>query len=158
MASENAKFGFVFARRGIVPEACSSWFLSRTVGISKALEWTYSGRVFGPDEALAGGLVRSIHKPEDLLPAARALAREIADNTSPVSVALTRQMLWRMAGADHPMEAHKIESRSIFARGRMDDAKEGVVAFLEKRAAVFPDKVSKNMPSFFPWWPKRDYK
>ena len=158
MASETAKFGFVFARRGIVPEACSSWFLNRVVGISKALEWTYTGRVFGADEALAGGLVRSLHKPENLLADARALAREIADNTAPVSVALTRQMLWRMAGADHPMEAHKIDSRAIYARGRTQDAKEGVVSFLEKRPAVYPDKVSKDMPSFFPWWPKREYK
>lgn len=158
MASDTAKFGFVFARRGIVPEACSSWFLPRVVGISQALEWTYSGRVFGADEALKGGLVRSLHKPEDLLPAARALAREIADNTAQVSIALTRQMLWRMAGADHPMEAHKIDSRAIYARGRTQDAKEGVVSFLEKRPAVYPDKVSKNMPSFFPWWPKREYK
>jgi enoyl-CoA hydratase/carnithine racemase len=158
MASDTAKFGFVFARRGIVPEACSSWFLPRVVGISKALEWTYSGRVFPAQEALEGGLVRSLHKPEELLPAARALAREIADNTAPVSVALTRQMIWRMAGADHPMEAHKIDSRAIYARGRTEDAKEGVVSFLEKRAAKYPDKVSKNMPSFFPWWPKREYK
>ncbi|HEY4345442.1 MAG TPA: crotonase/enoyl-CoA hydratase family protein [Parvibaculum sp.] len=158
MASDTAKFGFVFARRGIVPEACSSWFLNRVVGISKALEWTYTGRVFPAQEALDGGLVRSLHKPEELLPAARALAREIADNTAPVSVALTRQMIWRMAGADHPMEAHKIDSRAIYARGRTEDAKEGVVSFLEKRPAKYPDKVSKNMPSFFPWWPKREYK
>lgn len=158
LASDTSKFGFVFARRGIVPEACSSWFLPRIVGISQALEWTYTGRVFGAQEALDGGLVRSLHKPEDLLPAARALAREIADNTAQVSVALTRQMLWRMVGADHPMEAHKIDSRAIYARGRTDDAKEGVVSFLEKRPAKYPDRVSKNMPSFFPWWPKREYK
>ncbi|MDR3497799.1 MAG: crotonase/enoyl-CoA hydratase family protein [Parvibaculum sp.] len=158
LASETAKFGFVFARRGIVPEACSSWFLPRVVGISQALEWTYTGRVFGAEEALNGRLIRSIHKPEDLLPAARAIAREIADNTAQVSVALTRQMIWRMAGADHPMEAHKIDSRAIYARGRTQDAKEGVVSFLEKRPAKYPDKVSKDMPSFFPWWPKREYK
>ena len=158
LASDTAKFGFVFARRGIVPEACSSWFLPRIVGISKALEWTYSGRVFPASEALAGGLVSAIYKPEDLLPAARAMAREIADNTASVSVALTRQMMWRISAMDHPMEAHKIDSRAIYARGRTQDAKEGVVSFLEKRPAVYPDKVSKNMPSFFPWWPKREYK
>ncbi|ABS62472.1 Enoyl-CoA hydratase/isomerase [Parvibaculum lavamentivorans DS-1] len=157
LASENAKFGFVFARRGIVPEACSSWFLPRVVGISQALEWTYSGRVFGAEEALKGGLVRSLHKPEDLLPAARELAREIVDNTAQVSVALTRQMLWRMLGADHPMEAHKIDSRAIYARGASADAKEGVMSFLEKRPATYPCTVSKDMPSFFPWWEERKY-
>jgi enoyl-CoA hydratase/carnithine racemase len=157
LASEDAKFGFVFARRGIVPEACSSWFLPRVVGISQALEWTYTGRVFGAQEALEGGLVSKLYKPADLLPAARALAREIADNTAQVSVALTRQMLWRMAGADHPMEAHKIDSRAIYARGRTQDAKEGVVSFLEKRPAKYPDTVSKDMPSFFPWWDERKY-
>ncbi len=157
LASENAKFGFVFARRGIVPEACSSYFLPRVVGISQALEWTYTGRVFGAEEALKGGLVRSIHKPEDLLPAARELAREIVDNTAAVSVSLTRQMLWRMLGADHPMEAHKIDSRAIYARGASADAKEGVMSFLEKRAANYPCKVSQDMPSFFPWWEERKY-
>ncbi|HCX69488.1 crotonase/enoyl-CoA hydratase family protein [Parvibaculum sp.] len=157
LASENAKFGFVFARRGIVPEACSSYFLPRIVGISQALEWTYSGRVFGAEEALKGGLVRSLHKPEDLLPAARELAKEIVDNTAPVSVSLTRQMLWRMLGADHPMEAHKIDSRAIYARGASADAKEGVMSFLEKRPATYPCKVSKDMPSFYPWWDERKY-
>jgi enoyl-CoA hydratase/carnithine racemase len=157
LASENAKFGFVFARRGIVPEACSSYFLPRVVGISQALEWTYTGRVFGAEEALKGGLVRSIHKPDDLLPAARAIAREIADNTAAVSVSLTRQMLWRLLGADHPMEAHKIDSRAIYARGASADAKEGVMSFLEKRAASYPCKVSKDMPSFYPWWEERKY-
>ncbi len=158
LASENARFGFVFARRGIVPEACSSWFLPRVVGISQALEWTYSGRVFDAAEALRGGLVREIYKPEELLPAARAIAREIADNTAPVSIALTRQLLWRMAGADHPMEAHKMDSRSIFSRGASADAKEGVMSFLEKRPANYPCKVSEDMPSFFPWWEEREYK
>lgn len=157
LASENAKFGFVFARRGIVPEACSSYFLPRVVGISQALEWTYSGRVFGAEEALKGGLVRSIHKAEDLLPAARELAKEIVDNTAAVSVSLTRQMLWRLLGADHPMEAHKIDSRAIYARGASADAKEGVMSFLEKRPANYPCKVSKDMPSFFPWWEERKY-
>ncbi|MBP8309692.1 MAG: crotonase/enoyl-CoA hydratase family protein [Burkholderiaceae bacterium] len=152
LASTDARFGFVFARRGIVPEAASSWFLSRVVGMQTALEWCYTGRVFNAQEALERGLVRSLHAPADLLPAARALAREIADNTAPVSVALTRQMLWRMAGADHPMQAHRIDSRAIQARGQSADAREGVSSFLEKRQPVYPDKVSKDMPAFFPWW------
>ncbi len=157
IASENARFGFVFARRGIVPEACSSWFLPRLVGISQAMEWCATGRVFDAQEALRGGLVAKVVKAEELLPAAYAIAREIADNTAPVSVALTRQMMWRMLGADHPMEGHKIDSRAIYARGRQSDAKEGVVSFLEKRPAAFPDKVSKDMPAFYPWWDERKY-
>jgi len=157
LASENARFGFVFARRGIVPEACSSWFLPKIVGISQALEWTMTGRVFAAEEALEGGLVKRIYKPDQLIPAARALAREIADNTSQVSVALIRQMLWRMAGADHPMEAHKVDSRGVFARGASADAKEGVSSFLEKRPAKFPDRISKDMPRYFPWWQERKY-
>lgn len=152
LASTTARFGFVFARRGITPEAASSWFLPRLVGMQTALEWCMTGRVFGADEALAGGLVRSLHAPDELLPAARALAREIADNTAPVSVALARQMLWRMAAAPHPMDAHRIDSRAIQARGQSADAREGVTAFLEKRPAVFPNKVSTDMPPFFPWW------
>ena len=157
LASDTARIGFVFARRGITPEACSSWFLPRLVGISRALEWTYSGRIFPAGEALAGGLVSAVHAPDALLPAARALAREIIDNAAPVSVALTRQMMWRMLGADHPMEAHKIDSRSIYARGASPDAKEGVMAFLEKRPAQFASKVSSDMPAFFPWWKERPY-
>jgi enoyl-CoA hydratase/carnithine racemase len=152
LASSEARFGFVFARRGITPEAASSWFLSRLVGMQTALEWCFTGRVFGAQEALERGLVRSLHAPADLLPAARALAREIADNTAPVSVALTRQMLWRMAGAEHPMMAHRVDSRAIQARGASADAREGVSAFLEKRAPVYPNKVSSDMPAFFPWW------
>jgi enoyl-CoA hydratase/carnithine racemase len=152
LASTEARFGFVFARRGITPEAASSWFLPRLVGMQAALEWCMTGRVFSADEALARGLVRSLHAPDELLPAAQALAREIADNTAPVSVALSRQMLWRMAAAPHPMDAHRIDSRSIQARGQSADAREGVTAFLEKRAAVFPNKVSTDMPPFFPWW------
>jgi enoyl-CoA hydratase/carnithine racemase len=152
MASTQARFGFVFARRGIVPEAASSWFLSRLVGMQTALEWCYTGRVFNAQEALKHGLVRSVHEPDELLPAARALAREIADNTAPVSIALTRQMLWRMAGAEHPMMAHRVDSRAIQARGRAADAKEGVSSFLEKRTPVYPNKVSTDMPEFFPWW------
>lgn len=157
LASEDARFGFVFARRGIVPEACSSWFLTRVVGISQALEWTLTGRVFSASEALEGRLVKKLYKPNELLPAARVLAREIADNTAQVSVALTRQMLWQMLGADHPMEAHKIDSRAIRSRGASGDAKEGVASFLEKRPAKFPDRVSKDMPPFFPWSPERKY-
>jgi len=157
IASEGARFGFVFARRGIIPEACSSWFLPRIVGISQALEWCYSGRVFDAQEALAGRLVKEVVKPEELLPRAYALAAEIRDNTSPVSVALTRQMMWRLSALDHPMEAHKIDSRGIYSRGSSADTKEGVVAFLEKRAAKFPQTVSADMPPYFPWWPERKY-
>jgi enoyl-CoA hydratase/carnithine racemase len=157
IASEAARFGFVFARRGIVPEACSSWFLPRIVGISKAMEWCATGRVFDAKEALDAGLVSKVVKPEELLPTAHALAREIADNTAPVSVALTRQMLWRMLGADHPMEGHKIDSRGIYARGQAEDAKEGVMSFLEKRQPNYPNKVSTDMPAYFPWWKPRDY-
>ena len=152
LASSAAKFGFVFARRGIVPEACSSWFLPRLVGISKAAEWCFSGRVFSADEACTGGLVRSVHAPDDLLNAAYALAAEIATNTSAVSVALTRQMLWRMLGADHPMEAHKVDSRAIWELGRGVDAREGVESFLEKRPAVFSGSPTADMPDFVPWW------
>ena len=157
LCSTKAKFGFVFARRGIVPEACSSYFLPRVVGISQALEWCYSGRVFPGDEALAGGLVRSIHQPDDLLAAAKVIAREIADNTSAVSVTLIRQMMWKMLGADHPMEAHKIDSRGIYFAGKAADAKEGVESFLEKRTAKFPLKVSEDMPEFYPWWVDREF-
>jgi enoyl-CoA hydratase/carnithine racemase len=151
LASTDAKFGFVFARRGITPEAASSWFLSRVVGISTALEWCYTGRVFSAQEAFERGLVRSLHAPNELLPAARAIAREIADNAAPVSVAISRQLIWRMAGASHPMEAHKLDSRAIQSRGRSADVKEGVSAFLEKRTAAFPDRVSQDMPDFFEW-------
>ena len=150
LASENARFGFVFARRGIVPEACSSWFLPRLVGISQAAEWCFSGRVFAADEALRGGLVRSVHTADELLPVARSMATEIVENTAPVSVALTRQMLWRMLGAAHPMDAHRADSRGILARGRSTDATEGVVSFLEKRKPQFTAKVSDGLPDIFP--------
>ena len=156
LASEEARYGFVFARRGLVPEACSSWFLPKIVGISQALEWVYSGKVFPAEEALKGGLVRSIHKADDLLNDAKEIALEITKNCAPVSVALSRQMLWKMAGADHPMEAHKIDSRGIFARGRMQDAKEGVTSFLEKREAKFSDGI-KDIPDYYPWWDKKEY-
>ena len=158
LAADTARFGFVFARRGIVPEACSSYFLPRVVGISQALEWCYSGRVFPASEALERGLVRAVHPGDALLPAARAIAREIADNTSAVSVSLIRQMMWRMLGADHPMEAHEIDSRGIYHLGRSADAREGVEAFLEKRPARFPGRVPEDLPEFYPWWEEREFR
>jgi len=157
LASEEARYGFVFSKRAVVPEACSSWFLPRIVGIQQALEWTFSGRVFNAEEAARGGLVRSIHKANDLMPAAIDLAHEFAESTSPVSVALIRQMMWKMLGADHPMEAHKIDSRGIYYRGKSADAIEGVESFLEKRAPTFPGKVSTDMPEYFPWWTPRTF-
>jgi enoyl-CoA hydratase/carnithine racemase len=157
LASTEARFGFVFARRGITPEAASSWFLPRLVGLQTALEWCYTGRVFPAQEAHERGLVRSLHAPDELLPAARALAREIADNTAPVSVALTRQLLWRMAGADQPMEAHKADSRAIQFRGASADAAEGVTAFLEKRSPHYPNRVSSDLPDIWPNWKPRDF-
>jgi len=150
LASDAARFGFVFARRGIIPEACSSWFLPRIVGISQAVEWCYSGRVFPAAEALHGRLVRSVHPADELLPAARAIATEIAEHTAPVSVALTRRMLWQMLGADHPMAAHRVDSRGILLRGRSDDVREGVQSFLDKRPPQFPDRVSDGLPDIFP--------
>ncbi len=158
MASTEARFGLVFARRGLNPEAASSWFLPRLVGIQTALEWCYTGRVFPAQEALDKGLVRSVHAPEDLLPAAKALAREIADNTAPVSIALTRQLIWRNAGAAHPMDAHMADSRGIQVRGKMGDAREGVVSFLEKRPAVYPDKVSTDMPDIWDHWTAPEFR
>ncbi|WP_411288230.1 crotonase/enoyl-CoA hydratase family protein [Phenylobacterium sp.] len=152
LASTEARYGFVFARRGLNPEAASSWFLPRLVGVQTALEWCYTGRLFPAQEALDRGLVRSLHAPDDLLPAARALAREIADNTAPVSVAITRQLIWRMAGAAHPMEAHRADSRGIQARGRSGDAREGVSSFLEKRQPNYPDRVSTDLPGIWPHW------
>ena len=150
LASDSARMGFVFTRRGIVPEACSSWFLPRIVGISQALEWAMSGRVFDAGEALAGRLVRSVHAADDLLPAARALAGEIAAEAAPVSVALARRMMWDMLGAAHPMEAHRADSRAMLSRGQSDDVREGVTSFLEKRPAVFPDRVSGGLPEIYP--------
>ena len=158
LAADTARFGFVFARRGIVPEACSSWFLPRIVGISQATEWVYTGRVFPADEALRGGLVRSVHPPDELLPAARAIADEIAENTAPVSVALSRQLLWRMLGASHPMEAHRADSRGISAMGRSADVREGVESFLEKRPPVFPGTVSRDLPDLFPEWDEPEFR
>lgn len=158
IASENARFGFVFTRRGVVPEACSSWFLPRVVGINQAMEWVATGRVFGAEEALSGGLVSRVVPPDQLLPAARALATEIAANTSAVSVALARQMMWKLLGADHPMEAHRVDSAGIFAMGSSPDAYEGVTSFLEKRPPRFTMKVSSDMPAFFPWWRERPFR
>ena len=152
LASTAARIGFVFARRGVVPEACSTWFLPRLVGVAQAAEWTYTGRVFSAEEALAGGLVSRVLPPEQLLPAARELAREIAQNTSAVSVALIRQMLWRMLGADHPREAHRIDSLGMWHTGRSADAHEGITSFLEKRPPRFTGRPGKDMPPFYPWW------
>ena len=158
IASSSARIGFVFARRGIVPEACSSWFLPRLVGISQAAEWVYTGRVFSAEEALQARLISRVVKPDDLLPTAQAIAREIADNTSAMSVALSRQLLWRMLGADHPMEAHKLDSKCVYFMGRSEDAREGVTSFLEKRPPRFAMKPSTAMPGFYPWWPPRSFK
>jgi len=157
LASHEARFGFVFVRRGIVPEAASAWFLPRIVGVSQALEWCYSGRLFPATEAAEGGLVKALYQPDDLLPAARALARQFAEGCAPVSIALTRQMLWRGMGMGDPMDAHRIDSRAIISRGRSADAAEGVASFLAKRAAAFPDRVSADMPDFFPWWDEPTY-
>jgi enoyl-CoA hydratase/carnithine racemase len=158
LAADDARIGFVFARRGIVPEACSSWFLPRAVGISQAMEWVATGRVFSAREALDGGLVRSLHPKDELLDAARALATEIAENTAPVSVALARRMMWRMLGAEHPMLAHRADSRGMFYRGQSADAAEGVTSFLEKRPARFPDRVSEGLPDIMPGWAAPEFR
>jgi enoyl-CoA hydratase/carnithine racemase len=157
LASEEARIGFVFARRGIIPEACSSWFLPRVVGISRAMEWVTSGRVFSAHEAREGGLVRSVHPSGELLAAAHTLAAEIAENSAPVSVALARQLMWRMLGAEHPMVAHRADSRGMVVRGQSADAVEGVTAFLEKRPARFPDRVSDGLPQIMPWWEEPEF-
>lgn len=157
LASENARFGFVFARRGITPEACSSWFLPRLVGMQTALEWCMTGRIFDANEALDRGLVRSVHPLDELIPAARALAQEIAENTSAVSVAMTRAMLWRLSAEPHPMMAHRVDSRSIYRLSRSADAREGVQSFLEKRPPAYPDTVGADMPDFYPWWDEPGY-
>lgn len=157
IASRTARFGFVFTRRGIVPESNSSWFLPRVVGIAQALEWCLTGRVFGAEEAAKTRLVSQVVEPDALLDTARSIAREIVDNTAPVSIALTRQMLWKLLGADHPMEAHKLESRMVYTRGRSNDSREGVASFLDKRQPAFPDKVSDGLPDFYPWWDDHEY-
>jgi enoyl-CoA hydratase/carnithine racemase len=158
LAAREARIGFVFARRGIVPEACSSWFLPRAVGISRAMEWVATGRVFSAREALDAGLLRSLHPAEELLEAARSLAREIADNTAPVSVALARRMLWTMLGAPHPMLAHRADSRGMFYRGQSADAVEGVTSFLEKRPPRFKDRVSDGLPDILPGWEAPEFR
>ncbi len=158
IASAAARIGFVFSRRGVVPEACSTWFLPRLVGIQQAAEWIYTGRVFDAGEAHAGGLVSRVVEPDALLGTARALAREIADNTSAISVALARQMMWKLLGADHPIEAHRLDSRGMDWTGRSADAREGISAFLEKRPPRFPLKLSQDMPPFYPWWTERSFK
>ncbi len=158
VASEKARFGFVFARRGIAPDGAASWFLPNIVGRAQALEWCMTGRIFDASEALSGGLVRSVHGSDDVLSTAYALAREIAENTAPVSVAVTRQMLWQLPAADHPMEAHKVDSRIIYNRAKSGDAAEGVQSFLEKRPPIYPDKVSEDLPDSFPWWEEPVYK
>jgi enoyl-CoA hydratase/carnithine racemase len=155
LAAESAKFGFVFARRGLVPEAASSWFLPRVVGISQAMEWVATGRVFKADEALAGGLVSKVLPDDELLPAAYAIAKEIVDNTSSISVAASRQLLWSMLGASTPWEAHRLDSAAIYALGQGEDVKEGVTSFLEKRPPSFPDLVSRDYPAAVPPWPVR---
>ncbi len=158
MASSEARFGFVFARRGLAMEAASSWFLPRIVGASTALEWCYSGRLFPAAEAKERGLVRSVHTPDELLDAARALAREFVDNAAPMSMAVTRQLIWRGLVADHPMEAHRADSRSMRLRGASDDGREGIASFLEKRQPAFPDKVSGGLPDLWPEWQEPEYR
>lgn len=157
ICTEEAKFGFVFARRAMTLETGASFFLPRIVGISKALEWCLSGRMVFAPEALEHGLVNAVVPQDQLLVEANRIAREIADNTAPVSVALIRQMLWKGLGMPHPMEASRIESRGMYVRARARDAKEGVMSFLEKRLPDFPDKVSKDMPDFYPWWEEPEY-
>lgn len=157
IGSDKARLGFVYARRGIVFECCSSWFLPRVVGIARALEWSFSGRVMNADELKAGGLLNHVVAQDELMVKAREIAREIADNTAPVSIALMRQMAWRSLGMDHPMEAHRWESRGITTRGKTPDAKEGVLSFKEKRLPQFPCKVSTDMPDYFPWWDEPKY-
>lgn len=158
LCSHKARFGFVFTQRGIVPESCSMYFLPRIVGMQTALEWTLTGDLFDAQEALRSGFVRSVHAPEDLLPAARALAARIRDRTSPVSVAIARQMMWRSAALDHPMQAHVIDSKLMYQTYQMPDGKDGFAAFLEKRAPVFHAKVSTDLPSSYPWWTEPEFK
>lgn len=157
IASTNAKFGFVFSRRGITPEACSSWFLPRLVGVPTALDWTYSGRVFDANEAKEKGLVQSLHAPEDLLPAAMELAHKVTEKSAPVSIAIARQMIWRMMGAEHPMDAHRIDSRALQSRGQSADVKEGIASFMDKRDPIFPNGVGHDFPADL-FAPEPDFK
>ncbi|MEA3183280.1 MAG: hypothetical protein QOI59_6803 [Gammaproteobacteria bacterium] len=152
LASEKARFGFVFTGLGVVPEACSTWFLPRLVGVSRALEWCLSAELIPAAEALQAGLVRSVHPVEQLLDAARSLALRITKKSAPVSAALTRQMIWRLSVAEHPMAAHRVESLMVEARKGAQDMQEGIASFLGKRAALFPDRVSRDLPAGFPWW------
>jgi enoyl-CoA hydratase/carnithine racemase len=158
LASETAKMGFVFTRRAIAPDGCCTWFLPRIVGIGRAAEWLITGRVFSAQEALESGLVHQVLPPGDLMPAALEKAHEIVQNTSAISVALTKQMVWRMLGADHPLEAHRVESKAVYFMGRSADCKEGVNAFLEKRSPAFPMKPSRDLPDFYPWWDEVPFK
>ena len=158
LAATTARFGFVYARRGIVPESAASWFLPRAVGMQRAMEWVATGRVFDAAEALAGGLVRSVHPPEELLPAATALAREIAGNTAPVSVALARQMMWRMLGEPDPMTAHRLDSLLMSQVGGGPDAVEGVESFLARRPPAFPGRVGIDLPPAWPWWRDEEFR
>lgn len=157
LAAKNIKMGFVFSARGIIPEACSSYFLPRIVGISKALEWCYTGRVFRSEEALEAGLVSSLHEPDELIPAARALATEMVENASPISNTVLRHMMWKMLGASDPVEAHRIDTLGIDVIGDSPDAAEGVSAFLEKRKPDFPGQISKDLPDYFPWWDEPEF-
>ncbi len=157
IATKRAKMGFVFAARGIIPEACSSWFLPRIVGISKALEWCYSAEVIRSEEAYEAGLLRSLHEPEDLMPEARKIAKKFVNNSSKVSNTVLRQMMWRMLGASDPIEAHRLDTAGMLQLGTSDDAKEGISAFLEKRQPKFPGKVSQDLPEFFPWWEEEEF-
>lgn len=152
LAASNAKIGFIFARRGLVPEAGSAWFLPQLVGLPTALRWCLTGQMLTPDEAKAGGLVSEVVEPDQLLARARALALEIAENTAPVSVALARQMLWRFGPEASPAGALAIDGRLSMILGASPDVREGVGAFLEKRPPQFPGRVSSDMPDLYPWW------
>lgn len=153
LAAEGAKIGFVFSQRGLTPEACSTWFLPRAVGMQKALEWVYAGDIFLAEEGLEAGLFRSLHGKEEVLDAARALARKLIAKSSPVSVALAKQMLWRNPTFDHPMQAHAVESRMIYRANEFWDGKDGFTAFLEKRDPVF-DTDLNDVPAQFDFWPE----
>lgn len=158
IASKKARIGFVFARRGLILDGAATWFLPRLVGMSTAAEWVYSGRIFTSQEALDRKLVSELLEPGELMPRARQIAREIVDNSSSISVALCRQLMWKMLGADHPMEAHILESRILDWTYSNRDSKEGIESFLKKRPPKFPMKLSKDLPAFFPWWKPREFR
>ncbi len=157
LASEDSKMGFVFVRRGVMPDGCANWFLPKLVGVGQSLEWFLSGKIFSAAEARERGLISSIYPADQLLDKAKEMAMDIARNTSAVSVALTRQMVWRMAGADHPMESHKVETRGFYYTGRSKDAKEGIMSFIEKRKPVFTNSPVSDMPPFYPWWKEPEF-